>query len=103
MLNRGGTPSSGDRGAATTSANFVNKKETAAGLERRGYVVYRGVCTANSVAVATAGEGGGGVRKREGGGSRLLGELGLDSFQTWGPGLRFASVPLAGEERVSGL
>ncbi len=49
--------------------------------QRRGYHVYRGVCC------GSAGD--------------EEGEWGLDSFQTWGPGLRFASVPLAGDERVS--
>ena len=56
--------------------------------ERRGYVVYRGVCAGSAV----------GCEGREGGAQE---QWGSESFQTWGPGLRFASVPLAGDERVS--
>lgn len=69
----------------------------AAAPGRRGYVVYRGVCSSrrrsSAVAAAAAAAGGQG----EGGGQE---GWGLESFQTWGPGLRFASVPLAGDERV---
>ncbi|CAM9440378.1 unnamed protein product [Ascophyllum nodosum] len=55
--------------------------------ERRGYVVYRGVCAGSAV----------GCEGREGGAQE---QWGSESFQTWGPGLRFASVPLAGDERM---
>lgn len=62
--------------------------------QRRGYVVYRGVCSRRSAAAAAATAAGGEEGGRE--------DWGLESFQTWGPGLRFASVPLAGDERVRG-
>lgn len=57
--------------------------ETAGEAEpvRRGYVVYRGVCAAEGGAAGAGWD--------------------LESFQTWGAGKRFASVPLAGAERVS--
>lgn len=60
---------------------------------RRGYVVYRGVCGGSESSAAAEAGGGGEERRGEEG-------WGLESFQTWGPGLRFASVPLAGDERV---
>lgn len=74
-------------GAAATAAMV------AAAPQRRGYVVYRGVCRGDKRSAAAVEAPGGG----EGGGQE---GWGLDSFQTWGPGLRFASVPLAGDERV---
>lgn len=75
----------------TMSASLGAEAAGAAAPQRRGYVVYRGVCSSGSGGSAASGavEAGG----EEGG-------WGLDSFQTWGPGLRFASVPLAGDERV---
>lgn len=72
--------------------------------KRRGYVVYRGVCNAGlEVSEHERREnmakerGNGGMPTGGGGGG---GGWGLESFQTWGPGLRFASVPLARKERV---
>lgn len=56
--------------------------------------MYRGVCTESAAKEAFAGAGDVG----EAGEGWV--PWGTDSFQTWGPGLRFASVPLAGEERV---
>ena len=70
----------GSLGADAAAADTVAAVAAAAAADpqRRGYHVYRGVCSAGD------GEG-----------------WGLESFQTWGPGLRFAPVPLAGRERVS--
>eukprot|EP00752_Nemacystus_decipiens_P002018 g1936.t1 len=61
--------------------------------QRRGYAVYRGVCRHGGGRSDADVEAGGGEDRKEGG-------WGLESFQTWGPGLRFASVPLAGDERM---
>lgn len=75
--------------------------------ERRGYVVYRGVCSLSAATeeapehgFAARASGGGGGDEVQLGGRRSREHWGLESFQTWGPGLRFASVPLARDERV---
>ncbi|CAM9655686.1 unnamed protein product, partial [Ectocarpus sp. 8 AP-2014] len=81
----------GDAGRSVASTGAVGGSEAAAaGPRRRGYTVYRGVCSSSS------------SRRSPEGASRIdeKGGWGLASFQTWGPGLRFASVPLAGDERT---
>lgn len=65
-------------------------------LERRGYVVYRGVCAAVLASTSSAA-----VDVAAAEGSERERDWCLESFQTWGSGLRFASVPLAGDKRVS--
>lgn len=85
-------------GGGTAEAAAERRRE--ADPERRGYVVYRGVCTeGGAVAGAALGGVGSGAAGNQGE-SSWHDEWGLESFQTWGSGLRFASVPLAGPERV---
>ncbi|CAM9951535.1 unnamed protein product [Ectocarpus sp. 12 AP-2014] len=82
----------GDAGCSVAGTGAVAGSEAAAaGPRRRGYTVYRGVCSSSSSS-----------RRSSEGAPRIdeEGGWGLASFQTWGPGLRFASVPLAGDERM---
>ncbi|CAM9208315.1 unnamed protein product [Ectocarpus sp. 4 AP-2014] len=86
----------GDAGRSVASTGAVGRSEAAAaGPRRRGYTVYRGVCSSSSSSSSSS-------RRSPEGASRMdeEGGWGLASFQTWGPGLRFASVPLAGDARM---
>lgn len=106
---RGGEASgSGDGGQSSPPAMMTGERDATVELaspKRRGYTVYRGVVSKGGGSSSSgakdadadadiAGQG-------EGGGDEM--GWGLESFQTWGPGLRFASVPLAGDERVRNL
>ncbi|CAM9843114.1 unnamed protein product [Ectocarpus sp. 6 AP-2014] len=84
----------GDAGRSVASTGAAGGSEAAvAGPRRRGYTVYRGVCSSSSSSSSRPLPEGAPWIDEEGG-------WGLASFQTWGPGLRFASVPLAGDERM---
>ncbi|CAM9354549.1 unnamed protein product [Ectocarpus sp. 13 AM-2016] len=87
----GGRRGGAGRSVAGTGA-VAGSEAAAAGPRRRGYTVYRGVCSSSGSSSRRSPEGA--PRINEEGG------WGLASFQTWGPGLRFASVPLAGDERM---
>ncbi|CAN0252428.1 unnamed protein product, partial [Hapterophycus canaliculatus] len=92
--------------AKTTGASEeIDAAIELASPKRRGYTVYRGVvCSSGSPSSAAAGAGPANDTAADlagqGDGGHDEAGWGLASFQTWGPGLRFASVPLAGSERM---
>ncbi|CAN0143679.1 unnamed protein product [Ectocarpus fasciculatus] len=87
----GGRGDAGHDVVAATGA-VGGSEAAAAAPRRRGYAVYRGVCSSSNSSSRCSPEGAPRIDEEEG--------WGLASFQTWGPGLRFASVPLAGDERM---
>ncbi|CAM9793747.1 unnamed protein product [Scytosiphon promiscuus] len=96
----GGAPSENGEGR---DRSHPTKMTDATSPERRGYTVYRGVVSSSggrSSASADTGPAASTADDRAGRGVDDAVEWGLDSFQTWGPGLRFASVPLGGDERM---
>lgn len=98
-------PEKGERRELSDPAKLMEAREgiELASPQRRGYTVFRGVVCSSEDPSSADGPASAVDRDGQDGEGDDGAEWGLQSFQTWGPGLRFASVPLAGNERVRSL